>query len=636
MARTHQTLLDRQIGLFDVWFLDDGQLVCQPKDADSVLRTFDEHAATVGARRATGSAAKSVARLCGCPEAVEQHAQGDWCTEYIQTSTSKQQSWDRHVLGIDFGSEDSATAQFRKAAANVSELHDALSTVDDTASELVLLRKCADVCKVTHLLRAAGASIDGAVLEEYDDVLHQSLSRSLGGQLDDLSDLQATLGIGQSGLGMRGASQVALPAFIASRVESKWIVVQLGAQIGQLGVDTVTLFALYDEETAAACQSFEQSLPPGAADQCKALVQTALGPAAGGPSLDPQQRRRLGALTGDGLVLPAGYEDREFEPMGLQASLLALQDDREVVHLLTQLNARGLHDRARRVTDLKDTGVCHDWLWRISPAHGPTVPAAEYAPAVRLRLGAPVVPPDTICAKCGAAMGSSASHALCCNLAEATRGHYAVRDEVLTLAHLADSMSAVEVPGLIPSRPSLRPADILTSAAVPGRLAALDIGISSPDSTGAGLDCCAAMEKRKHREYARYTDELKENGGIVYKPLVWSAWGRPHIETQVMLESMAKIVARRKGLQDYRLVLRRVQCAISVQLARRAVRMLFGCIPRLEAEEMQTLLGEADTKSQLCSSLHSPGNRAVVLVDGDAHVSSRPAGGDCASESRLA
>ena len=75
-----------------------------------------------------------------------------------------------------------------------------------------------------------------------------------------------------------------------------------------------------------------------------------------------------------------------------------------------------------------------------------------------------------------------------------------------------------ETAGLGPGVPSLRPADVLTSAAFPGRLAALDIGITSPDSSLAGIDCCDSMHRRKLGVYRPYFARMEAK----YQPLVWS------------------------------------------------------------------------------------------------------------------
>ena len=196
-----------------------------------------------------------------------------------------------------------------------------------------------------------------------------------------------------------------------------------------------------------------------------------------------------------------------------------------------------------------------------------------------------------------------------------------MRDAVLVLAHLADPTAAVESIGLIPSAPALRPADILTSAALPGRMAALDIGVTNPDAAGAGDDCCDAMYNKKRADYAAYLPELEVRVGIAYRPMVWSASGRTHPEAEAMLRSMATLAARRRGLLDHRLILRRVRAAIGVALVRRAVRMASACTPNLDGGEVHALLGAMHEGAPW------PALRAVAVVDGDVDALAEPAGG---------
>ena len=54
---------------WDVWYMDDGQIVLPAAHADLFVRAFDAAAARVGATRGSGTDAKSVARLVGEPEA---------------------------------------------------------------------------------------------------------------------------------------------------------------------------------------------------------------------------------------------------------------------------------------------------------------------------------------------------------------------------------------------------------------------------------------------------------------------------------------------------------------------------------------------------------------------------------------
>ena len=155
-----------------------------------------------------------------------------------------------------------------------------------------------------------------------------------------------------------------------------------------------------------------------------------------------------------------------------------------------------------------------------------------------------------------------------------------MRDSVHELVSLADPSAATEVEGLIPSAPARRPADILTSAALPGSLAALDIGVCSPDAVGAGPDCVEAMRRRKEGEYGPHLEELAEQG-ILYWPLCFSAQGRVRPDATALLTKMAKRAARRRGLADHRLLLRRAMVKVGAAIPRRAAKMVFACLPRL-------------------------------------------------------
>jgi len=66
-------------------------------------------------------------------------------------------------------------------------------------------------------------------------------------------------------------------------------------------------------------------------------------------------------------------------------------------------------------------------------------------------------------------------HALRGAQGESTCGHNQVRDVILKLAPLGNTRAASEPLSLISSRPLPRLADVLTSAAVPGSLAALNV-----------------------------------------------------------------------------------------------------------------------------------------------------------------
>ena len=146
----------------------------------------------------------------------------------------------------------------------------------------------------------------------------------------------------------------------------------------------------------------------------------------------------------------------------------------------------------RRLQDLAHAESDHTWLWALSRHKGPVLDADIYVDAVRIRLG--IAGPSEVlpCELCGKEMLDNAgSHALCCAKAVSTRGHHGVAralfDEVLQV----DLAAELEAPGLIPGT-LLRPADVLTGALGPGRLA-FDIGIASPDAQHAGTECLDSM-----------------------------------------------------------------------------------------------------------------------------------------------
>ena len=165
-----------------------------------------------------------------------------------------------------------------------------------------------------------------------------------------------------------------------------------------------------------------------------------------------------------------------------------------------------------------------------------------------------------------------------------TKGHYRVCDKLLAVTQECDPGAETEPLGLIASRPALRPADILTTAAHSGRLAALDVGIVAPEASGSGLDCTAAMYATKHARYASYRDEL-DRSNVLYMPMVWSAFGRPHPETSRVIRLLSKKVARRRGLASAATIERRARAKIGVEIWWRAACMVMACLPHFDDED---------------------------------------------------
>ena len=125
-------------------------------------------------------------------------------------------------------------------------------------------------------------------------------------------------------------------------------------------------------------------------------------------------------------------------------------------------------------------------------------------------------------------------------------------------------------------------------------LAALDVCIASPDAAGAGVDACASAAVRKEDHYSVVLDELKAEG-VVYKPLVWTCWGRPSPDAQAALRTLSFVAARRLGLCDARGLEQRARALVAAMLWRRAAAMVLACLRRATAEEVQEALQAPDS-----------------------------------------
>ena len=91
---------------------------------------------------------------------------------------------------------------------------------------LFLLKNCFAVPKLTYTLRCAPC-YTRQLLSEYDDVMRAALQSVLNVSISDEAWNQATLPVAKGGIGVRRATQIALPAFLSSVVGSQSLVIEL-------------------------------------------------------------------------------------------------------------------------------------------------------------------------------------------------------------------------------------------------------------------------------------------------------------------------------------------------------------------------------------------------------------------------
>ena len=208
--------------------MDDGQILCGLGQADQKLRCIDEESLKAGLERGRGDKAKSVCRLIGPAEhKVMVHA--GWYTDYIKESSvaSPENDLEGHVLGIDFDNADGASVLFVESVRRAVDARKQTKNMDDIPCELAAMQGCLGVCKTTHLLRGAGLYINTPTLHGHGVQLKNSLADMLGCEISVESRTQTACGVRNGGLGLRRTEDLALPAFIASRTDSRNAVASL-------------------------------------------------------------------------------------------------------------------------------------------------------------------------------------------------------------------------------------------------------------------------------------------------------------------------------------------------------------------------------------------------------------------------
>ena len=87
---------------------------------------------------------------------------------------------------------------------------------------------------------------------------------------------------------------------------------------------------------------------------------------------------------GSSLVIPAGGEDLEFQSSGLQHALCKMCDEEKLSVFVGRLESQEKWPDVRRVCELSDPSVSHDWMWALNLEHGRIVPPNGIGDALRI------------------------------------------------------------------------------------------------------------------------------------------------------------------------------------------------------------------------------------------------------------
>ena len=289
--------------------------------------------------------------------------------------------------------------------------------------------------------------------------------------------------------------------------------------------------------------------------------------------------------------------------MHLQQEFCSLRDRSRLRNLEHDLASQGNWPQLDRLKDLRHAGMSNKWLCHLDTRCGSVLAAPDFIINVQKRLGAASHASALMCRLCGVQLDPQLEHSETCSAAEATKGHYACVRALLSGIRLADPSATTEPRGLTSS--TSRPADILTQAAVPGRSAALDVCVASPNSAAAMGDAADSAFRRKLHRYRSEIQELRR-AGIVFRPMVWTSDGRPHPAVTRTLKFASELASRRHAEQDTASALMgRWRHEIQIAILRRRAAMCRAVLPKATAFEhwLRTGIADRGQPAQRCEAI---------------------------------
>ena len=474
---------------------------------------------------------------------------------------------------------------------------------------------------VNHILRVHGDMLqrEGAT-EMFDRISRQERDRLFSG-LTAEGHMQAMLAADEGGLGWRLATSVARPANLGALVASAPKVRSMAAAAVHAGllragqvedhleswtrrVEDAYLDEL-DEVERVKAEDYLSKARRAAEDQWLAVSRGGGGEVVPAPRADATYGQEISP----DLDADPESSSRIFAGPHLQKELAKLQDCTRLRSLEGISRQQSNWPQLQRLQELRHPQVSHQWLWHLDSHRGAVLTQSDYVSCVQKRLGAQCYQGDESCRLCGSPLDPQLNHSEVCATAEATRGHYACVRALVEGLRLADGAVTTEPRGLTSTQ--ARPADILTTAAVPGRSAALDVCIASPDAAAAQEDAAEAAFQRKLHHYRHVIPELAA-AGIAFRPMIWTADGRPHPAATRTLHFAAKqAVNRGAGSSSTpKALVRRWQNEVQIAIMRRRAAMARAVLPRPSDRAMWLLTGYSHLQA-------SSGMREPRIEDAD-------------------
>ena len=198
----------------NVWYMDDGTL---GGDADVLLIDFNT-VRRVGQELGLELNEQKCELITDDDDVVDKFRVDAPSILHIKTSQAV-------LLGASIGSTEEIDSTLSRKVAEFQRLTSRLKQLN-AHDAFFLLKNCFSLPKLQYVLRCAPC-FNSQVLHRYDNMIRDTLQSILNVELTDSAWQQATLPVKNGGIGIRLATQVALPAFLSSIASSTDLIIQL-------------------------------------------------------------------------------------------------------------------------------------------------------------------------------------------------------------------------------------------------------------------------------------------------------------------------------------------------------------------------------------------------------------------------
>ena len=417
-------------GLVDFWYLDDGDILCDPRLVVPYLDAFDQANTRVGAIRNVN---KTEVLYYATQEELDQHGAA-WAVDRVAAlATVSLASAGTPTLGVATGPATYVANQLARKTKVIQAMHERVQLCHDAQTELVLAKQSLGAGRVNHILRVHGHRVagTGGATEAFDGVGQATLKRLFPGITAEGHE-QSALSVSEGGLGWRTASDVARPAHLGALVATGpriRAMIHSAAEAGLLSLEKME--ARLEDVTDSARAAFLERLDEVERvraeefiDRAKLAANEAFQRVVGGAASPEPPPPVLNHETGE-----AGDDDGDDAPPGAFKRVSASQLQKELSKLVDQTKARrldgtlirmGAWPQLDRLKELRHKEVSHKWLAHLDVKSGAVLTATDFVVNVQKRLGARVFTGVSSCRLCGAHLDAQLEHAELCCTAEAT------------------------------------------------------------------------------------------------------------------------------------------------------------------------------------------------------------------------